>query len=140
MKTNKILLGGIAGGVAFFLLGWLFYGVLLMDFTTANNNQCAVRPMGDMVWWAMILSNLALGFLISWVFSWSNTKGAMAGAKVAGILGFLVAVSIDLSMYSMSTSFNNLVAVVVDVIAYTTMTAVVGIVVVWVMGMGRREA
>jgi hypothetical protein len=140
MKANKILLGGIAGGVAFFLLGWLVYGILLMSYTTANYNQCAVRPMEDMVWWAMILSNLAFGFLLSIVFSWSNTKGALAGAKVAGILGFLVALSIDLSMYSMSTMFNRLSAVVVDVVAYTVMTVVAGIVVALVMGTGRKEA
>ncbi len=36
METNKILLGGLAGGVAFFLLGWVIYGILLMDYTMAS--------------------------------------------------------------------------------------------------------
>jgi hypothetical protein len=138
MKTNKILLGGIAGGVAFFLLGWLVYGVLLMDFTTANYNQCIMRPMQDMIWWALVLSNLAFGFLLSIVFGWSNTIGLMAGAKVAAIIGILLSLSIDLSFYSMSTMYSNLIPVVVDIIAYTIMSSVVGIVVAWVMGMGKK--
>src|SRR3989339_1194885 len=100
MKTNKILLGGIIGGVSFFLLGWLIYGVLLMDYLTANYNQCAMRPMQEMIWWALVLSNLALGFLLSIVFSWSNTTGIMAGAKVAAITGLLLSLYLDLSFYA----------------------------------------
>jgi len=135
MKTNKILLGGIAGGIAFFLLGWLIYGVLLMDYTSANYNQCASRPMDEMVWWAMILSNLAYGFLISVVFSWSNRSGIMAGATVGAIIGFLLSASLDLSFYSMTTMFPGIAPVVVDILVYTVVSAVIGIVVAWVMAM-----
>ncbi len=34
MKTNKILLAGLAGAVLNFFLGWLVYGMLLYDFIT----------------------------------------------------------------------------------------------------------
>jgi hypothetical protein len=140
MKTGKILLGGIAGGVTFFLLGWLIYGVLLMDYTTAHYNQCAVRAMEDMVWWAMILSNLTYGLLLSIVFSWSNTKGMLAGAKVGGIIGLMIAVSIDLSIYSMNNMFTNFTAVIVDIIAYTVMSLIGGVVIALVMGTGKKVA
>ncbi len=36
MNTNKILLAGLIGGVVAFVLGFLFYGVLLTDFFEAN--------------------------------------------------------------------------------------------------------
>ena len=42
---KKIILGGLTGGFAYFMLGWLVYGVLLADFSKANYNQCAARPM-----------------------------------------------------------------------------------------------
>ena len=140
MKTNKILLGGIAGAVTFFILGWLVYGMLLSDYTTANFNQCAAKPMGEMNWWAMILSNLAFGFLLSIVFIWSNTKGIIAGAKVGGIIGLLIGVSMDFSMYSMSNMFLNLTAVFIDIIVYTVLSAIVGVVIGCVMGTGKKEA
>ena len=140
MKASKILLGGIAGGVTFFLLGWVIYGILLMDYTTANYNQCAMRPMQDMIWWAMILSNLAFGFLLSTVFSWSNTTVIMSGAKIAGIIGLLLSVSTDLSYYAMSTTFSNFTAVFVDIIVFTVMSSIAGVVVAWVMGMGKKVA
>jgi hypothetical protein len=140
MKTSKILLGGIAGGATFFLLGWIFYGMLLMDYMAANSNQCAARPMQEMIWWAIICSNLASGFLLTIVFNWSNTRGIMAGAKVAGIIGLLIATSIDLSSYSMMTIYSNLTAILVDVIAYALMSAIAGVIIVWVIGMGKKEA
>lgn len=138
METNKILRGGIAGGVAFFLLGWLIYGVLLMDYTTANFNQCAARPMDDMIWWAMMLSNLAFGFMLSIIFSWSNTTGMMAGAKVAGIIGLFVSVSMDFSVYSMSTMFASFSTVFVDILAYTIMSVISGAIIALAMGMGKK--
>ncbi len=140
MKTQKILLGGLAGGIAFFLLGWLIYGVLLMNYTTANYNQTAARPMEEMIWWSLILSNFGFGFILAFVFSWSDVKGLLSGAITGGILGFLIAVSMDLSMYSMNTMFMGFAPVIVDVIATTVLAAISGIVVSWVMNMGKKTA
>ena len=136
---KKILFGGVTGGVAFFFLGWLVYGILLMNYTSTNYNQCAARSMEEMIWWAMILSNLAFGFLLSIIFSWTDTKGMLAGAKIAGIIGLLIAISIDFSMYSMSTMFLHFTTVFVDIIAYTLMTTIAGVLIAWVMGMVKEK-
>jgi len=135
MGTKKILLGGFAGGIAYFFLGWLIYGILLNNFTMSNYNQCAARPMEEMIWWAMILSNFAGGFLLSLIFSWSNTSNLLSGLKLGGIIGLVLAISMDFSIYSMSTTFLNLTAVFVDIIAYSFMTAICGALIAWVMGM-----
>ncbi len=126
MKTNKIIIGGIVGGIAYFLLGWLVFGVLLMDFWETNFNNCASRPEEEMVWWALILSNLASGFLLAVIFSLSNTRGWLAGAKVSSIIAFLMITSYDLSFYSMSTMFNSLNALIIDIVVGTVFTAVIG--------------
>ena len=135
MKTKKILLGGLAGGVTFFLLGWLIYGVLLMDYMTANSNQCASKPMGEMIFWALILSNLAYGFLIACVINWSNTTGVMSGVRIGAVVGFLFATSIDLSFYSMTNMYSNLTPLFVDIIVTIAITSVLGGVAAWVMAM-----
>jgi PAS domain-containing protein len=41
----KILRGTVTGGVVFFLLGWLVYGVLLMNYMTANMKGDAPSPI-----------------------------------------------------------------------------------------------
>jgi len=138
MKTKKILVGGITGGVTLFLLGWVIYGMLLMDYSAANYNQCMNRPMQEMIWWSMILSNLALGFLLATIFSWSNTTGFMAGAKTAGITGLLLAASMDFGYYSMTTMYVNPSVIIVDIIAYTVYLAIAGAIVAWAMGMVKK--
>ena len=140
MKTSKIILGGIAGAVAFFFLGWLVYGIILNDFMEANFNNCAARPMDDMVWWAIILSNLCMGFLIALVFAWANLKKVMNGVIIALILGFLVAASMDLSMYSMSTLFLGRKPLVVDIAVSTVLWGVVGFIVAFVMTYGKKDS
>ena len=135
MKTNKVLIGGIVGGVTFFLLGWLIYGMLMADYMKTNTNQCAMRPMEEMIMWAMILANLASGFMVAYIFNWTNTTTPMAGAKMAGLIGFLLSVSFDLSMYSMSSMFLNMNAVCIDIVVSTVMSAIGGAVVAWAMGM-----
>lgn len=131
--TNKTLLGALAGGVALFLLGWVIYGMLLMDYTTANFNQCAANPPDQMIWWAMIVSCLCSGLLLALILSWANKSGAADGAKIGAIVGALIGLSIDLSMFSMSSMFPGLTPLLVDVIAYTVMTAIGGAVVGLVM-------
>ena len=138
MKTNKILFGGLAGGVALYLLGWVIYGMLMMDYSMANYNQCLNRPMTEMIMWAMILSSFALGFLLALVFSWSNTTGILAGAKVAGIFGLLLSISLDFGFYSMTTMYPNLQVIFVDVMAYTVYLALAGAVIGGVMGMVKK--
>ena len=140
MNTNKILLGGIAGGVTFLLLKWVVYGVLLFNYITTNQNPCAMIPMKDFIWWAMILCSLAYGFLLSMVFDWSKTTGILAGAKVAGIIGLLFSASYDLGSFATSSKFSNLTSVFVAIIAYTVMSAICGVVIAWVMGKVKNKS
>jgi len=140
MNTNKILVGGIVGGITFFLLGWLIYGILLAGYFAANGNPSIMRPMDQMIWWALILSNLMWGFLLAVVFNWSNTTGWIAGAKKGAIFGLLSSLAIDLGYYSMSTMYSNIAPILVDTIATVVMVAIGGIVIGWAMSKVRKES
>ncbi|MBL7843133.1 MAG: hypothetical protein JNK44_04650 [Cyclobacteriaceae bacterium] len=52
MDAKKRILATLAGFVVFFLLGWLFYGILLMDFNAANSGTASgvMREETEMVW------------------------------------------------------------------------------------------
>jgi hypothetical protein len=140
MNTNKILVGGIIGGVVFFLLGWLIWGIILAGYMAANSNQCMMKPIDQMVWWALILSNLALGFLLSVVFDWSNTSGWMNGAKKGAIFGLIMGLSIDLGYYSMSTMYSNMTVLIVDVLITVVMVALTGGMVGWAINMAGKKS
>ncbi|MBA4411331.1 MAG: hypothetical protein C0397_18170 [Odoribacter sp.] len=130
----KILKGTVIGGIVYFLLGWLVYGILLADFSLANYNQCAMRPMTDMIWWAMIVSNLVYALFLTLVLKWSGASGWMDGLKTGALFGLLFGVTIDLSFYSMTTMFNSIGGMVVDMVVTTVMAAIIGTVIVLVWG------
>jgi hypothetical protein len=130
----KIIRGTVFGGIVYFLMGWLVWGILLMDFYTSNFNQCASRPEMEMIWWAMIVSNLSIALLLTLFLKWSGAKGIVDGLKTGALFGFLFSLSLDLGYYSMTTMFNNFTAIIVDVFVNTVVMAVIGLVIVITWG------
>jgi hypothetical protein len=133
MET-KILKGTIFGGIVYFFLGWLVYGILLADFSLSNYNQCMNRTSTDMVWWAIILSNLIYALFLTLMLKWSGASGWLDGLKTGALFGLLFSVTIDLSFYSMTTMFNSIGAMVLDMVVMTVMAAIIGTVIVLVWG------
>lgn len=134
MNARKIVIGGIVGGIVFFLLGWLIYGVILAGYLGTAFNQSVMRPMDQMIWWSLILSNLGWGFTLAFVFNWSNTTDWKAGALKGAIFGFLTTFSIDLGYYAMSTMYLKTGAICVDILATVVMVAIGGGIIAWVIG------
>jgi len=135
----RIIRGTVFGGIAFFLLGWLIYGVLLMDFFSVNMNQCANRTGGEMIWWALVLANLITALLLTLILKWSDAKGAKDGLQIGAIFGVLISLSIDLSYWSMTTMFNDFISLLVDVVANTLMIALTGMVITLLWGRSKAD-
>jgi hypothetical protein len=130
----KILKGTIFGGIAYFFLGWLIYGMLLMEFMKSNSNQCANRPDMEMIWWAMIASCLVYALFLTLFLKWSGSSTWLDGLKTGALFGCLFAVTIDLSFYSMTTMYNGFTPILVDVIAATVSAAITGLIIVLLWG------
>lgn len=140
MNTTKMLISGIAGGIAAFFAGWLIYGMLLMEFMAQNSGSATgvMRADADMVWWALIAGNLLTGILYSYIFNrWANISTLSAGLSAGAIIGLIMGAAFDLTMYGTSNILA-LNAVWVDVAASAVLGAVTGAVVGWVNGMGKK--
>lgn len=136
MNTGKFIIGGVIGGVVSFFLGWLIYGMLLMDFMmqhTTTAGAGVMRGETGMIWWSLVLATLANGFILSYVLSKANVTSAAAGATTAAITGFLIAVGIDFGLYAQMNMFD-ITSAVVDIIASTVISAIVGAVIGWYLG------
>ena len=140
MNTKKIVVGSLAGGLAYFLLGWVVYGILMKDYCATNLNQEVIRKPEEMILWAIGVSNIAFAMLLALIFSWSNTSSILNATKMAAIIGLLVSISIDLSFYAMTTMYQSRSIIIVDVIVNTILTAIVGAIVYWSMCLGKKEA
>jgi hypothetical protein len=134
MNSQKFIVGGIVGGILYFLLGYVLYGLLLKSFF--DDNGMAVN-MDNMVWWAMIVGNLAGGFLLSYILSKGNVSTAGGGAGTGFIVGLLMSLSFDLVMYGIGKGMS-LKGIAADVAAAAVMTAIVGAAVGWVLGMSKK--
>ncbi len=129
----KLIKGTIFGGIVFFLLGWLVYGMLIADFMAAHSDITLNRPDDQMIWWAMIISNFILALFLTMVLKWSGASGIADGIKTGALFGLLLSSTMDLMMYSMTT-MSDLTAVIVDVIVMTVLMAVIGLVIVLTWG------
>ncbi len=139
MDIKKLFIGGITGGILYFLLGWLIYGMLLMDFM--NNHQGAAgnvqRAETEMEYLYLAIGNLAMGFMLAYVFLKGNVNSMGSGLITGGIIGALVSVGVDCTMYG-TTHVISKTAMAADVAAMTVMSAIVGAIVGMVMGMGKK--
>lgn len=134
MKTKRIVIGTLVAGVTMFLLGWLIYGILLMPFMDDSAFKEFMRAEEDMIWWAMIASNLAWGLILTLVLEWSNVFTPGGAAKIGAIFGLLAGLGFDLSFYSMTTMFDtNVPFIIVDCIAYALLFAVTAAITALVM-------
>jgi len=134
----KILRGTIVGGVAFFFLGWLIYGILLMDFYSSGVNQCMNRAETDMVWWAIIASNFVIALLLTLILNWSGAKGVVDAFKTGAIFGLLHSISMGLSFWSMTTMYNSMSIMVVEIIVSAIFMGVVSMLIVLLWGKNKE--
>lgn len=88
--NTQFLKGTVFGGIVYFFLGWLVYGILLADFSLNNFNQCMNRPSTEMVWWAIVLSNLVYALFLTLMLKWSEASGWLDGLKTGALFGLLI--------------------------------------------------
>ncbi len=135
MNMKKVSIAAIVGAVVSFFLGWLLYGFLLKDFMEAHMNNSTMRPEEDMIWWAMILSNLAWAFLLAYIFNrWANISTLGAGLSAGALISLLFSVSLSLGWYAFSTLYVDMTGMLVDIAMSTIMGAIVGAVIGLVLG------
>ena len=136
MNTKKFLIGGLVGGIVYFLLGYLFYGKLLSDFfhSHAGTATGVDRAMDQFEWWSLILGNVLGGCLLSYVFIKSNVASAGSGLVTGAVIGLLTTSSYDFISYGVFNTMTT-TSVLGDICTSTVMSAIAGAIVGWVCGL-----
>jgi hypothetical protein len=128
MDAKKRIMATLAGFVVFFLMGWLMYGMLLMNFFMDNAGSATGVYRGDaeMVWWALALGNLLQAYLLVYIFGkWANITTFVGGLKTGATIGLILGYGYDLTMYGTS-NISNLTATLVDPLVVAVMMGVSG--------------
>ncbi len=137
MSANK-LTGVLLYGIASFLLGWLIYGMALMDVMKANTIQYAglekVPP--DLV--VLFISGLAWGFLSLQVIEAMNARDFMAAFRKTMPVVLSLMIGIDLGYMAFMNLYSWTwigIDIVVGTIMWSTCNGVLG----WWLGRGKTE-
>ena len=141
MDFKKLFIGGIVGGILYFLLGWLVYGKLMSGFFMNHPGEVAMvaRADNDMQFLYIVLGSLFQGFLLSFIFVKANVGSAISGFIIGGVLGGLSTAGMDCIMYGTSKMMSKM-AMAGDIVAAALMSAVIGAIVGLVMGMGKKTS
>ena len=131
--NTKTLLGALIAGVISFLLGWLIFGILLMDYYTSNmvSYTGLIKNPPDIL--PIAIANLVWGLLVAWIFSMAGINTISRGFSTGFILGFLMTLGFDLFLYAQLNLYNTKV-LAVDVVLNGVMGGVIGAILGWWFG------
>lgn len=140
--NSKVIIAAIIGGIVAFLLGWLLYGILLMDFMASNAGSATgvmkTDPQAsDFIF--VFLGNVGYALLLAYIFDqWANIRTMITGAKAGALIGLLIGLSYDFLNYGM-TNLMNMTGVITDILLSAVMGGVTGAVVGWWLGRGASK-
>jgi len=132
--NSKMVVGGVIGGIVYFLLGWLVYGILLAG--SMDGSGCMRAHDAVLLPWIFI-GNVFTGLMLSYVFSRiGNVTSPMSGAMAGGIIGLLSSIGMDGLMYGTTTMVNGPTMILMDAVITAVMWAIVGAAIGWWLGRG----
>ena len=140
--NTKPILASLAAGIASFFIGWLVWGILLMDYYEASMNQFEGlnKAPEDMNMMAMILANLVMGLLIGWSLWRMGITKPMSGAVAGAVLFTLVSLSMSLYYISMTNMYKDNTIVIVDMAVNAIVGGILGAIAAMVLGRGDKAS
>ena len=138
--STKAILAAVAGTIFAFLLGWLIYGILLMDYFESNviPYEGLMKETPDMI--VIIINNILWAFLFAFIFHrWAGIKTIIGGMTAALIITLPVSLSMDLYVWG-SMNLYPFKLVIVDVISSTVLWVLVGGLMGYILGTGKKAA
>jgi len=124
------------------VLNAVAYAVILRDFYQSHPavsdefmKQLQRQP-DQLVGWAMGVTALAMGFLITLIMKWSGATTFTSGLKHGFIVALLFGGSVDFGLYASSNLFSQ-ASVFVDYACSVAAIAISGGVAAWMLGRGK---
>lgn len=126
----KTIIGGVIAGVIAFLLGWLIFGTLMMNYYKENSVHYDGLMKDPMLYWAIGVANLAFGLLLAYIFNMGGVNSITRGLMV----GFVVCVLMEGMFDSYDYAFMHLHSaklLAIDVVLNGVLGALTGAVLGW---------
>lgn len=126
MTTKQWVAGTIAGGIVVMALGYIVFEWLLGDFYAANGGSATGVSRDPQIVWAAAVGALAYAALILFALkSQAASANVSSGMKAGAVVGFLIWVCADFTLYGI-TNLNNLTLTIVDPLVELVRGGIVG--------------
>ena len=139
---TRLLAATVAGGIAFFIVGFLIYGLVLdpLVFRPALTPEGKAIMVDPPVWVPLILSNFVSAFLYAYIFDqWAGIRTFVGGMRGGAIIMFLFALGMNLSFAAFMKFYTSVTPMIADVVGAVVMGAIVGGVIGMVLGMMKKD-
>lgn len=123
--NSKSIIAALIGAVAFFILAWLVFGILMIDFYLSNVQPYEGLIKDPPVIWALFVHGLSIATLLAFIGYKMNIKTFGKGFLLAIWVGFLV----TLYFYSFLHASLNLYTIkriVVDLFVNSVFLGIIG--------------
>ncbi|MCX6151426.1 MAG: hypothetical protein NTX22_12920 [Ignavibacteriales bacterium] len=142
--NKKFLISGLITTLINLLLNAAAYIFILKDFYQSHPavseefmKQLHKQP-DQLIVWAMVVTSLAMGFLITTVIKWSGAKTFVSGLKYGFVFALLFWGSVNFGLYASSNFFSQ-ATVFVDYACSVTAMTISGAVAAWMLGRGKKN-
>ena len=137
----KLIISTVVGAIFLFLLGWLLYGMIFMEYFQVHYEYIS-RSAESMRAWAFGVANLLQAFFLSLIYSrffWKGEAPAKEGFICGLFLGLLYAVPFVFYAYG-GLRISSWQAPVVDGILMFVMMVLTAIVIAFTYGKKEKPA
>lgn len=143
--NKKFLFTALVTTLVLFVLNGVVYYFILKDFfqthpaVSEEFMKQLYRSDDQLIWWAITLSAVALGFLVTTVIQWSGARTFISGLRSAFVFAFLLLCAVDLGLLGSTNNFS-LAGALADLICSTTTVTLSGAIAAWMLGRGKTAA
>ncbi len=140
--NKRFLISGLITAVVLFVLNGVAYMLFLKDFfhdhpaISTEFMEKLYKPDNELIWWAIILSAVAIGFLVTKVIEWSGARTFVAGLKSGFVFAILLLCSVDFGLLASTNSFSTASAFA-DLFTSTTTITISSGIAAWLLGKGK---
>ena len=137
----KLILSAIIGGIVLFILGWIFYGLIFMDFFKEGYGKI-MRDPNDFKIWAIAVANLLQAFFLAWIYPKGYKGGSPAKEGFMFGIDFGALIGAPYIFYMWASYPIKWQTALVDGIIVFVMTLITGLVIGLIYGKigGKKES
>lgn len=123
--NRKFIIAAVIGAIAFFILAWLIFGTLMIDFYLSNVIPYQGLIKDPPVIWSLFLHGLSVATLLSFIFYKMGVTTFAKGFLLALWVGFLITLFFYTFIYA-SLNLYTVKRIVVDLVVNSVFIAIVG--------------